>query len=217
MSWGIVLGMLPWLDIFKHDATYVAKEITEWIEIGIDCYIPRRKFQLKPHSPPWSIPSCAAAIAHRNHYFHQYHRNATPENRKLFCDSRNHCKNVLKDARSNYAEGTRRSVASQLIGSGDFWRICNRVLNRRGSLPYLLSLMAQTSWQYLLTKLNLFARNVSCISTLDDGSQQLPDFPSRTKQRVSSKNITAKIGFSCNLRSWCIQSHWPRPNFSHCL
>ena len=27
---------VPWLDIFKHDATYAAKGITEWVEIGID-------------------------------------------------------------------------------------------------------------------------------------------------------------------------------------
>ena len=31
---------VPWLDILKHDATYAAKEITEWVEIGIDCYVP---------------------------------------------------------------------------------------------------------------------------------------------------------------------------------
>ena len=85
------------LDIFKHDATYAAKEITEWVEIGIDCYVPHINFQLKPHS----APSCAVVIAHRNHYLHQYHWNATPENKKLFCDSRNHCKKVLKDASSN--------------------------------------------------------------------------------------------------------------------
>ena len=103
---------VPWLDIFKHDATYAIKVITEWVEIGIDCYIPHRKFQLKPHSSPWFTPSCAAAIAHRNHYFHQYHRNVTPENKNLFCDSRNHCRKFLKDASSNYAETTRRSVAS---------------------------------------------------------------------------------------------------------
>ena len=58
---------MPWLDISKHDAaTYAAKEITEWVEIGIDCYIPHRKFQLKHRSSPWFTPSCAAAIAHRN-------------------------------------------------------------------------------------------------------------------------------------------------------
>ena len=40
---------------------------------------------------------------------------------------------------------------------------------------------------------DLFARDFSCNSTLDDGSQQLPDFPSRTEQKLSSKNITAKM------------------------
>ena len=68
--------------------------------LGIDFYIPNRKFQLKPHSSPWFTPSCAAAIAHRNHYFHQYHRNSTPENTKLFFDSRNH----FKDVSSNHTE-----------------------------------------------------------------------------------------------------------------
>ena len=61
---------MPWLDIFKHDAICAAKEITEWVEIGIDCYIPRRKFQLKPHSSQWFTLSGAAAMAHHNYYFH---------------------------------------------------------------------------------------------------------------------------------------------------
>ena len=172
---------VPWLDIFKHDATYAAKEITEWVENGIDCCIPHRKFQLKPQSSPWLTPSCAAAIAHRNHYFHQYHRNTTLENKKLFCESRNHCKKALKDARSNYAEATCRSIASQLIGSRDFWRNCNNVLNRgKSTIPEVLTTSTD--------KANHFARNCSCNSTLDDGSLQLT---------VLNRNL----GFSCNLRS----------------
>ena len=139
-----------------------------WVEIGIDCCIPHRKLQLNPHSSPRFTPSCDIAIADRNHYFHQYHQNATPENKKLFCDSRNHCKSVLKDAMSNYVVATHRSFASQLIGFQDFWGICNSVFNGTEVLA--------TSTD----KANLFARNISCNSTLDDGSQQLPDFPSRT-------------------------------------
>ena len=42
-------------------------------------------------------------------------------------------------------------------------------------------------------KANLFARNFSCNSTFDDGSQQLPDFPSRTEQRLGFKHITTKM------------------------
>ena len=48
--------------------------------------------------------------------------------RNCFSDSRNHCKKVLKDEVNNVKNC--RSVASQLIGSCDFWRICNSVLNR---------------------------------------------------------------------------------------
>ena len=59
-----------------------------------------------------------------------------------------------------------------------------------GSLPYLLFLMARTT---STEKANLFTRNFSCNSTLDDGSQQLPDFPSRTEQRPTSKKIAAKM------------------------
>ena len=104
----------------------------------------------------------------------------------MFCDFRNHCKRVLKDARSNYAETTRRYFAYQLIGVRHFWRICNSVLNRaKSAIPPLFNgpdvLSTSTD------KAILFARNYSCNSTIDDGSQQLPDFPSRTE------NITAKM------------------------
>ena len=51
---------VPWLDIFRHDANYAAKE---WIGIGIDCFIPHYKFQLILHSSPWFTSACAAAIA----------------------------------------------------------------------------------------------------------------------------------------------------------
>ena len=107
----------------------------------------------------------------------------------MFCDSRNHSKGVLNDARSNYAKTTRRSVASQLIGSRNFWRIFNSVLNSGNStIPPLFNgpKVLTTSTD----KANVFARIVSCNSNLDDGSEQLPPY---TAQRVSSKNITAKM------------------------
>ena len=101
------------------------------------------------------------------------------------------------NARSNYAETTRRSVASQLNGSPDFWRICNSVLNRGKSTIPLFN--GPEVLPISTDKANLFARNFSCNFFLDDDSQQIPDFPSRTEQRFSSKNITAKMSFSCNL------------------
>ena len=174
-----LLRNVPWGNIFKHYVTYAAKEISEWIGTGIDCFIPHRKFQLKPHSSPWFTPSCAAAIAHRNHFFHQYHRNMSAENKKLFRDSRNHCKRVLEEAKSNYAEATRCSIASQRIGSRDFWRICNSILNRgKSAIPPLFN--GPEVLTAFMDKANRFVRNFSNNSTLDGSFHALPDFPLRT-------------------------------------
>ena len=43
---------VPWEDIFKFGAFAAAGEFCEWVQVGIDVYIPRRKYQIKPHSSP---------------------------------------------------------------------------------------------------------------------------------------------------------------------
>ena len=60
---------VPWEDIFKLSASTVAGELCEWVQVGIDVYIPNHKYQVKPYSSPWFSAACAAAIAHRNHFF----------------------------------------------------------------------------------------------------------------------------------------------------
>ena len=60
---------VPWLDIFQLGASAAACELCEWVQVGIDVYIPHRKYQVKPHSSPWFSAACAAAIVHRNHFF----------------------------------------------------------------------------------------------------------------------------------------------------
>ena len=44
-------------------------EFCEWVQVGIDVYIPHRKYQVKPHSSPWFSAAFAVAIIHRNHFF----------------------------------------------------------------------------------------------------------------------------------------------------
>ena len=53
---------VPWEDIFKLSASAAAREFCEWVQVGIDVYIPHRKYQVKPHSSPWFSAACAAAI-----------------------------------------------------------------------------------------------------------------------------------------------------------
>ena len=39
------------------------------VQVGINVYIPHRKYQVEPHSSPWFSATCAAAIVHRTHFF----------------------------------------------------------------------------------------------------------------------------------------------------
>ena len=60
---------VPWEDIRKLGASAAASEFCEWIQVGIDVYIPYRKYQVKSHSSPWFSTACATAIVHINHFF----------------------------------------------------------------------------------------------------------------------------------------------------
>ena len=65
---------VPWEYIFKLGASATASEFCEWVQVGIDVYIPHRKYHVKPHSSPWFSAAFAAAIVHRNHFFCLYQR-----------------------------------------------------------------------------------------------------------------------------------------------
>ena len=40
---------VPWKNIFKLGASAAASEFCEWVQVGIDVYIPHKKYQAKPH------------------------------------------------------------------------------------------------------------------------------------------------------------------------
>ena len=98
---------VPWKDIFKLGASAAASEFCEWVQVGIDVYIPHRKYQVKPHSSPWFSAACAAAIVHGNYFFHLYQQNKYSEYKVKFRQASNHCKRVLGADKLTYATKTR--------------------------------------------------------------------------------------------------------------
>ena len=44
---------VSWNDIFKLDASAAASVFFEWVQVGIDEYLPNCKYQVKPYSSPW--------------------------------------------------------------------------------------------------------------------------------------------------------------------
>ena len=131
---------VPWEDIFKLSDSAAASEFCEWVQVGIDVYIPHRKYQVKPHSYPWFSAACVAAIVYRNHFFRLYQQNKSSEYKVKFRQASNRCKRVLEAAKLAYATKTKESITSQKLGSRGFWRITDSVLNKgKSAIPPLFS------------------------------------------------------------------------------
>ena len=110
---------IPWEDIFKLSASTAAKGFCDWAQVGIYVYIPHCKCQVKPFSSSWFSAACAAAIAHRYHFFF------------FVCTSRinllsfkvtirqtsNRCKGFLEATKLPYATETKEAITSQTLGS----------------------------------------------------------------------------------------------------
>ena len=139
-DWGYLrdhLRDVPWDNIFKLSASAATSEFFEWIQIGIDVYIPHRKYHVKPHSSPWVS---AAAIVHRNHFFRLYQQNKSCESKVKFKQASNRCKRVLEAAKVSYTTKTKASITPQKLGSQDFWQIANSVLNKgKSTIPPLFN------------------------------------------------------------------------------
>ena len=102
---------VPWEDISRElIASAAASEFCEWVQVRIDVYIPHRKYQVKPHSSPWFSVACAAAIVHRNHFFHLHQKDKSSESKVKFRQASNCCKRVLEAAKLAYANKTRHLV-----------------------------------------------------------------------------------------------------------
>ena len=110
-DWGGLYDHLrdvPWEDIFKLSASGAVSEFCEWVQVGIDVYIPHCKCQFKPHLFLWFWTACVAAIVHKNHFFGMYQQNKSSEPKIKFRQASNHYKRVLEAAKLVYGTKTKR-------------------------------------------------------------------------------------------------------------
>ena len=137
------------------------------------------------------IPICQVmSLCHQNH-FHLYHRNPNSQTRSQFRTLSNQCKYVLKNVKDQYENMIELCIEAESLGSCEFWRIANRVLNCGKSIiatiingPEILSSASD--------KATLFVKNFAANSNLHDTNHVLPNFPSHTDIQLSDFFITAK-------------------------
>ena len=183
---------VPWENIFKLSASAAASEFCEWVRVGIGVYIPHRKFQVKSHSSPLFSASCVAAIVHRNHFFHLYQKDKSSDSKVKFRRASNHCERVLEAAKLAYANKTKEFIISRKLGSHDFWRIANSVLNKgKSAIPPLFN--GPEVLSFASDKGKFFTENFSKNSNLNDSGISLPVFPSKTNLKLHNISITFKM------------------------
>ena len=162
------------------------------MQAGTDVYIPHRKYQVKPHSSPWFLSTCAAVIVYRNHFFRLYQKNKSSNSKGKYRQPSNHCKRVLEAAELAYANKTKESFTSQKLGSRDFWRIANSILSKGKSaiLPLFNSPEVLSSAS---DKAKLFAEKFSVNSNIHDSGISLPVFPSRNNLKLHNISLIPKM------------------------
>ena len=116
-----------------------ASEFSEWVQVGIDVYIPHRKNQIKPHSSPWFSAAFAAAIVHRNHFFRLYQKDKSSDSKVKFRQVLILAKGFLKLPKLHMLI-KQESITSQKLGPWDFWWIANSILNKgKSAIPPLFN------------------------------------------------------------------------------
>ena len=84
------------------------------------------------------------------------------------------------------------SITSQKLGSLDFWRIANSVLNKgKSAIPPLFNSLEVLS--SASDEAKLFVENFSKNSNLDDSGISLPVYPSRTNLKLHNIFVTLKM------------------------
>ena len=121
-----------------------------------------------------------------------YQREKSSDSKVKFRQASNRCKRVLEAAKLAYANKTKESITSQKLGSRDFWRIANSVLNKgKSAIPPLfngLEVLPSAS-----DKAKLFAKNFSKNSNLDESGISLPVFPYRNNLKLHNVSVTPNM------------------------
>ena len=57
------------MEVRPHSSDNVDISEISWYQVGIDVYIPNRKYQANSHLSLWFSAACSADIVHRNQFF----------------------------------------------------------------------------------------------------------------------------------------------------
>ena len=188
-----------WEDIFKLSASAAAIEFCEWFQVGIDVYIPHRKYQVKPHLSPWCSAACTAAIVDRNQFFRCTNRinllslRSSSDRLVIFA------KSLLKLPNFHMLIKKKESITSQKLGSRDFWRIANSIpIKGKSAIPSLFYVPDVLPSAF--DKAKLFTEKYFKNSNLVDSGLKLHNIsvtPRMVKKVITNLDLSKVFGPDC--------------------
>ena len=129
------LRNVSWEDTFKLSASAAASEFGGWVQVGIDVYIPHRKYYVEPHSS--LSAACPATIVLRNHFFTLYQQNKSSASKVKFGKDSSCCKRVLQPVKLAHATNQKSLSLPRNLTLGTFDKLL-MVFSTKVNLLYLL-------------------------------------------------------------------------------
>ena len=111
------------------------------------------KYQIKPHSSQCFSAACAAAITHRNHFFHLYQQNKSSVSKVKFRQASNCAKGFLRLTNLLMLIKQKKLSLTKILALATFSKTLI-VLVAKVNLPYLLYLISLICCLLLLIKQN---------------------------------------------------------------
>ena len=102
----------PCGDIFKLSIS-AASEFSEWVQVGINVYIPHCKYHVKHHHMVFSCLCCCHS-SYKSLFL--FVSTESYESKGKFKQASSRCKKVLEAAKLAYATKTNESITSQKLG-----------------------------------------------------------------------------------------------------
>ena len=102
---------------------------------------------------PWFSAACAAAIVHRNQFFHLHGKDKSSKSKVTFRQASSLCKRVLQAAKRAYANKTKKPSLPRNLALGTFGEL-RMVFLTKVNLVYLLYSIARRCCPLHLIKQN---------------------------------------------------------------
>ena len=178
--------------MFKLGASAAASEFCEWLHSGIDVYISHHKYQVKLPSSPWFSAACAAAIVHRNQFFHLYLQNKSSESKVKFRQTSIVAKGFLKLPNLHMLIKQKISSLPRSLALKTFGKLPMVFLTKVNLLYFLFSTAQRSCLLHLIKQnclLKTFLRNLILMTQIS----QVPVFLSRTNLKLHNNSVTPKM------------------------